>query len=264
MYEYDEALKKRIEDRFLDALRGHITGWRDKVAHDFSEESFNQELQNLSGDAVYRDFGFARPEYVLVRLIGRMSISIGRRLGEIYDKLPRYVVAARFGLSASDIVEKFDGLELDIALRSGQLSVDDLDHVKHIVQERFGQNDLSEGLAIEIRYNFNPNDSARLRKDIQMAELVLKEGLFPIYLIFSGISPRLDAISRLTRAGWNFLSGNDASTFMTQLLSMDLLEVLDRPVVKNEVENEVDRIMEAMFTSHAFSEAYKRYKTHTE
>lgn len=258
-YEFDEALKKRIEERFLEELRGHISGWHRKATQDFSEESFSRELKSLSGDAVYRDFGFARPEYVLVRLMGRMSISIGRRLGEIYDKIPRFITAARFGLSSSDVVEKFGGLELDVALRMNKLSSDDAAHVQEVISQWFDEDSIAEGLAIEIRYNFNPNDSARLRKDVQMAELALEEGLFPIYLIFSGISPREDAIKRLTRGGWNFLSGSDANTFMTQLINMDIAVILRQPSIMSEIENDVGRVMEAMFTSHAFTKASVRY-----
>lgn len=46
-----------------------------------------------------------------------MSVSVGRRLDEIYDKIPRFVAAARFDLSPEQVAEKFHDLELDIGLR---------------------------------------------------------------------------------------------------------------------------------------------------
>ena len=59
-----------------------------------------------------------------------MSISVGRRLGEIYDKLPRFVACARFNLNPGDVAEKFDGLELDVGLRFTRLVPHDVEHIK--------------------------------------------------------------------------------------------------------------------------------------
>lgn len=250
-----------IEKRFLESLRWHINGWREKVKKDFSASSYEQELKALQSDSVYRQFAFACPEYVLVRLMGRMSISIGRRLGEIYDKLPRFVAAARFGIPVADVAEKLDGLEMDLVLRSSKLASLDVAHVTSLVSKWFANQRPGNGLAIEIRYNFNPNDSARLRKDVQLASLVAEEHLFPAYLIYSGISPRHEAIARLTRAGWNFLSGTEAREFTKELLSIDLIEILERPQIAQQVDEEVQSIMKSMFTSYAFTQACKRYSS---
>jgi hypothetical protein len=80
----------RTRERFLDALRHHFKGWIAKASRDFGEQSYAEELLLLRGDSLYEQFGLAIPEYVFIRLMGRMSISFGRRLGEIYDKVPRY------------------------------------------------------------------------------------------------------------------------------------------------------------------------------
>lgn len=258
-YKYDDEARALIEARFLESLRRHVAGWQEKVEQDFSRQSFLEELANLEGDEVYHNFRFARPEYVLVRLMGRMSISIGRRLGEMYDKLPRLVAAARFGLSVADVVEQFDGLELDLALRKRKVLPQDQRHFEDVVEAWFSGGDSVEALAIEIRYNFNPNDSARLRKDVRMVELAQDAGFFPLYLIFSGISPRQDAIARLTRAGWNFLIGNEASRFMRDLLDIDVMQLLERPSVTAELEKGVGSLMATIFESFAFREVAKRY-----
>ncbi|MHB8523462.1 MAG: hypothetical protein ACYDH9_22265 [Limisphaerales bacterium] len=130
-----------------------------------------------------------------------MSISIGRRLGEIYDKIPRFVAAARFNVPEKDVAPMLKNLELDIGLRFSKLSAADVQHIKSVAKKFTGKSAEGKGIGIEIRYNFNPNDSARLRKDCDMARYVRGEGFFPIYLVFSGISPRAEAIARLTRAG---------------------------------------------------------------
>jgi hypothetical protein len=156
-----------FEQRFFDALERHLQGWADKIARDFSSANLKAEVAALQGDKVYHDLGFDTPEYALVRLVGRMSISVGRRLGEIYDKVPRFVAAARFGLQPSQIAEVFDGLELDISLRSKLLKADDQRHISTIISQV--SKDRCSGIGIEIRYNFNPNDSARLRKDVEVA-----------------------------------------------------------------------------------------------
>lgn len=241
------------EQKFLEAIRHHLAGWKRKIDGDFGKRSYDEELAKLAGDPVYAKFAFDCPEYVLVRLMGRMSISVGRRLGEIYDKLPRFVASARFDVSPSQVAEKFNGLELDIGLRYRLLSTEDKSHVSKILA-KYGATGGESGVGIEIRYNFNPNDSSRLRKDVDMANYVQGAGLFPLYLIYSAISPRDEAIARLRRAGWNFLQGADASAFTNDLFGADFLGILERPEVQKRVHDEVRDLMASIFKSHAFKQ----------
>jgi hypothetical protein len=248
----DEDLNP-IERKFLAAIRHHIAGWTRKVEFDFGHRCYEEELQKLKGDPVYQKFGFDCPEYVLVRLMGRMSISVGRRLGEIYDKVPRFVAGARFNVSPDQVAEKFNGLELDIGLRYSLLSAEDRTHLAQVLAKH-GALATATGVGVEIRYNFNPNDSARLRKDVDMAGYVQEQGLFPVYLIYSSISPRNDAIGRLTRAGWNFLQGVEASNFTTELFGADFLGIMERPEVSRRIHDEVRAVMRAIFESYAFKQ----------
>jgi len=247
-------LEIRVTNRLQETLRYHLGGLRGKIKRDFGQASYEKELAALRRDPVYKRFSLDNPQYVLVRFMGRVSISIGRRLGEIYDKIPRYVTAARFDLSQEQVAPKFDGLELDIGIPLTGLSIEDADHVRSIISSHFpNYSNLSVG--IEIRYNFNPNDSSRLRKDVDMADLLTNNGYFPIYLIFSSISPREDAISRLTRGGWNFLIGDQAASFMNELLSVDITAILDIPSVREEIRTEVNSIMRELFDTYAFRQA---------
>ena len=241
-----------IERKFLDAIKHHLQGWKTKIENDFGLESYANELRDLKSDPVYSKFGFDIPEYVLVRLIGRMSISVGRRLGEIYDKLPRFVASARFNVTPQQVAEKFDGLELDIGLRYSLLNSADKAHVTNIVSGFGDQMGAGSGVGIEIRYNFNPNDSARLRKDVALAGYLRAKQLVPVYLIYSSISPRDDAIARLRRGGWHFLQGNDAGDFTANLFGTNFLALLDRADVRKEIHDEVRAIMQSIFTSIAF------------
>ena len=247
-----------MRSHLMDSLRGHFAGWKAKINADFAADSYASEFESLRGDPVYRQFSFDRPEYVLIRLMGRMSISIGRRLGEIYDKLPRMAAAARFDLRMEQVVQKLSGLELDITLRSEDLRQTDRIHIDHLLASRLGV-DNSSGLAIEIRYNFNPNDSSRLRKDGQLAELVKAEDLFPVYLVFSSISPRQDAIRRLSRAGWHFLIGSEATGFLDALLGVDFDMLLQNEALRKEIDAEISDMMSQIFESDAFREATKFY-----
>jgi len=246
-----EALRARIENRLRETLRYHLRGLKRKVEEDFGQGSFENELRALRGDPVYRRWFLDSPEYVLVRFMGRISISIGRRLGEIYEKIPRYVTAARFDLPHEKVAPKFDGLELDIGIPIVDLSSEDAVHVKSVARSYF-QNYSDLSLGIEIRYNFNPNDSARLRKDVRMASLLTGNDYFPIYLIFSSISPREDAISRLTRAGWNFLVGDKAESFMNELLNVNIINILEIPSIREEIQREINSIMHELFNTYAF------------
>ena len=238
----------------FESIRTHIAGWQAKISDDFSKRGYNNELMKLQGDQVYSQLSFDRPEYVLIRLMGRMSISIGRRLGEIYDKLPRIAAAERFGLSVEDVVQKLANLELDLTLRAETLTDTDRDHLENLLSDRFDVQ-LSQGVAIEIRYNFNPNDSSRLRKDVQLAGLVQEAELFPVYLVFSSISPRDDAIARLGRAGWQFLIGPQAYQFLIDLLGFDLVALLEGEEFQAELKTEVSDMMCNLFTSYAFVQA---------
>lgn len=112
----------------------------------------------------------------------------------------------------------------------------------------------ARGVGIEIRYNFNPNDSARLRKDVDMARYVQEQGLYPVYLIYSAISPRDDAIGRLTRAGWTFLQGEQATSFTNELFGADFLGIMERPEVRDRIHEEVRQMMRGIFESYAFKQ----------
>ena len=250
----------QLEEKFLIALRHHISGLRAKAEHDFSENSFKHELKQLVTDPIYPKFALDSDEYVFIRLIGRMSISIGRRLGEIYDKIPRFLASARFGLAPEKVAFKLNNLELDIGLEFSDLKSEDLSHTKTIIGKYLPDCKTDTGIGIEIRYNFNPNDSSRLRKDVDMVNYLQMEKLLPVYLIFSAISPRDEAIARLERSGWNFLIGDIAISFAKELLGMDLARILDQPNIKSEVQNEINDIMKTIFSSYAFGVIMEKYK----
>lgn len=244
-------------ERFLTHLRHHLEGWQSKVNNDFSKEAYDIEMAALSVDPVYAKFHLASPDYILIRLMGRMSVSIGRRLGELYDKIPRLAAQARYKLDREKVVVKFDGLELDVALTLSELSREDVKHLLETCQrhlkirlERF------KGLATEIRYNFNPNDSARLRKDKHLGEVLQAEGYYPLYLVFAENSPRLgDAVAGLKRGGWQFLIGTPALQFMADLVGFDIGNVLDRPEVSKEIKKEIQALMQSIRKSYAYQQA---------
>ena len=243
-----------LEQQFITHLRHHLNGWRTKITSDFSKASYDAELAALHSDPVYPKFHLDSPDYVIIRFMGRVSISIGRRLGEIYDKVPRLLAAARYNLRPEQIAPKFDGLELDIGLRFSQVSTQDQQHIRDICAKYFHEALTQDGIGIEIRYNFNPNDSSRLRKDEAMAEKLAQNQLSPIYLIFSSISPRDEAIARLRRAGWTFIIGQPGLDFATELLGMNLSSILDRPAVSNEIKSEINEMMNDIRNSFAFSQ----------
>lgn len=248
--EFDEH---KLEQQFVSQLRHHLNGWRRKVIDDFSKSNFDAELAALNSDPVYPKFHFHSAAYVNIRFMGRMSISIGRRLGEIYDKVPRLLAAARYNLTPGQVAPKFDGLELDICLRFAEITGADSKFVKDTCKKHTGSSPTKDGIGIEIRYNFNPNDSSRLRKDVDVASKLIACNLMPIYLVFSSISPRDEAIARLKRAGWIFLVGQQGLDFATELLGMDLSSVLDRPAVSKEIKAEVDGMMKDIKNSYALS-----------
>ena len=129
-----------------------------------TQESFDEEIASLCSDPLYPKFNLNTAEYALIRRIGRVSISIGRRLGEIYDKLPRLVASIAFNIPLDKIAPKLDGkLELDTSLPFNLVTQENRDHISEVVQRHIGEKPYN-GIGIEVRYNFNPNDSARLRK----------------------------------------------------------------------------------------------------
>lgn len=245
--------EKTLEQQFVAQLRHHLDGWRKKVAADFSKKSFDAELAALNSDPIYPKFHFNTAAYVNIRFMGRMSISIGRRLGEIYDKVPRLLAAARYNITPAQVAPKFGVMELDIGLRFSELSKEDSEYVQDTCETHTTVRPAEEGIGIEIRYNFNPNDSSRPRKDVDMADELIAAKLLPIYLVFSSISPRDEAIARLKRAGWIFLVGQSALDFATDLLGMDLTSILDRPAVSKEIKEEIEGMMTDIKLSYAFN-----------
>lgn len=252
--------EQEFEERFIGVIRHQLQGLSNKVTNDFSQENYEYELAALQSDPVYEKFSFNRAEYVLVRFMGRISISVGRRLGEIYDKIPRFAAAARFNLTPEQIAPILDGLELDIGLNFSQLNQADQQHLATVYKKHIGADLDMTGLGLEIRYNFNPNDSSRLRKDVHMGEQLVLAGLKPVYLIFSSISPRQDAISRLTASGWTFLIGDPALKFISELLEMEIQSILDKPLIKQEIAKIVDGIMSDLVKSHAFQQVAQKHK----
>ena len=243
-----------LEAAIIAELRHHLAGWREKIKNDFSTSNYDKELAALKSDPLYPKFNLDTPDYVNIRFMGRVSISIGRRLGEIYDKIPRRLAIEKYGITKNQVAPKFGGLELDVGLRFSELQSEDAKFVSNICTKHLGEEIKTDGIGIEIRYNFNPNDSSRLRKDCDMATKLKGVGLRPVYLIFSSISPRDEAISRLERAGWKFLVGQNALDFATELLGMDLAEIWDRPTIKAEIKKEIDGMMSDIKTSHSFSQ----------
>lgn len=259
MIDPDESDQSKV--RFMQELRHHLAGWREKVKNDFAKDNYDKELNQLSSDPVYAKFKLATADYILIRLMGRMSVSIGRRLGEIYDKIPRIAAQARYSLTRDKVVAKFGGLELDIRLSPEDLEKQDVPIFAEICKKHLDI-DIAEyaGIGIEIRYNFNPNDSSRLRKDKHLADLLEKDNYYPIYLIFAENSPRLeDAVTSLTRAGWTFIVGEPALRFMADLVGFDISSILDEPEVAEEIQKEMELLMSEMQSSYAFNKI-KRFQ----
>jgi hypothetical protein len=251
-------LEAAARSSFLKELRHHLSGWAAKIEEDFSERSYERELSELDGDLVYKSFGFATPEYVLVRLMGRVSISIGRRLGEIYDKVLRELLQTKYNLLPEEVSPILSGLRLDLCIKLEDISSENQARVARLVAEYLPGTDLQSGLGMEVRYNFNPNDSARLRKDVAMAEYVRDEGLLPVYLVFASISPRAEAIARLRRAGWNFIIGEPSIQFINELTGINILAILNEPEIRKEVDDSLARLMKAVLSSHVYQEALRR------
>ena len=93
-----------------------------------------------------------------------------------------------------------------------------------------------------------------------MVELLRDQSLVPIYLIFSTISPRHEAIARLSRAGWIFLVGDAASGFMKDLIGMNFEEILETEEVRTEIQQRMRRIMRVLYESAAVAETIGRYR----
>jgi len=249
----------QIENTLARMIDEHLEGLFQKIVTDFGTDSFNAEISDLENDPVYRDFGLGSSDYALIRKVGRISISIGRRLGEIYDKIPRVIAEYAFGLTPEQVAPILGGkLELDTCIDFSQINEIDKTSSRKLIHDIFGIDNI-DGIGIEIRYNFNPNDSSRLRKDEDMARLIKEKNYIPIYLVFSTISPRDEAIARLDRAGWKFLIGNKAYQFINKLYGLDFDKLFIKPQIKAVIEKHIYRIMKALYSSDPFLSAAEKY-----
>lgn len=245
-----------LEEVIINELNHQLNGWIEKVK-DFEVANFSKELSDLKSDTLYPIFNLDTPQYATIRLMGRVSISIGRRLGELYDKIPRLLAMHRYNLTKEQVAPKYNGLEVDVCLTSKSIDSQSFSFINDVYFEYFERNIDTFGLGIEIRYNFNPNDSSRLRKDCVMASEMVRENLTPIYLVYSSISPRNEAIERLKRAGWHFLIGQDALDFSSKILGLDVSTIWKREKIKRVINSKVDEMMLKIKNSHAISEFLK-------
>jgi acyl carrier protein phosphodiesterase len=254
MYQIENILTQMIDE--------HLTGLHQKIIDDFRTESFVKEIDDLTNDPVYRDFGLGSPDYALIRKVGRISISIGRRLGEIYDKIPRVIAQNAFDLVPEQVAPILGGkLELDTCIDFSLLRDTDRQHSQNVLQQFLGiKND--NGIGIEIRYNFNPNDSSRLRKDEDMARLILAKQFVPIYLVFSSISPRDEAMARLSRVGWHFLIGTHAYSFIDNLYRINFSNLFKTEKIALVVKKHINDIMRTLYTSEPFLEVGEKYSSY--
>jgi len=245
-----------LEQVIIDELNHQLDGWIIKC-DDFERELFEKELLDLKSDTLYPVFSLDTPQYATIRIMGRLSISIGRRLGELYDKIPRLLAMYQYDLTKSQVAPKYNGLELDICLSSLDIKCGKFKNIIEIYNSFFTSPMAKNGLGIEVRYNFNPNDSSRLRKDCVMASEITAEGLTPIYLVYSSISPREEAIKRLERAGWNFLIGQDALSFSSEILGLDVSCIWRRDAIRKVINSKVDEMMDKIKNSYAMDEFFK-------
>jgi len=251
---------KMIEEHLIKQLDHHLDGLKEKIIGDFSKSSFESEIEALKNDSLYPKFAMATGEYVLIRFMGRMSISIGRRIGEIYDKIPRLIAQKVFDIPTDRIAPKMGGkLELDTCLPFDIISDHGRNHIAEVVKKYIKTSPAKNGIGIEIRYNFNPNDSSRLRKDEAMANHLINDMLTPVYLIFSSISPRADAISRLERAGWTFIIGENARRFSQDLYGINISTILEKESVNTTITHRVNEIMGILYSSYAFRQIADKY-----
>lgn len=254
-------MSQTVEDRFIEIVRQQLKGLSKKVENEFSQKNYEKELLELTEDPVFSKFSFNTAEYVLIRFMGRISISIGRRLGHIYEKVPRYAAAARFHLSPKDIAPKFNKLELDVGLDFSKITSQDISRIKKLYKKYFDDREHKKGIGIEIRYRFSPNDNARITKDVNMGKYLANAGLTPVYLIFSSDIKRFkDAIPRLRKSGWSFLAGEKAIEFINELLLLDIQSLLDEPAIKDEIKKVIDEILKNLVSSHAFNQVLDKYK----
>ena len=248
-----------IEEKLIQQLDHHLNGLKEKINNDFNQEAFNIEINALKSDSLYKNFHLASKEYALIRLMGRISVSIGRRLGEIYDKIPRLIAQYAFDIPEDRIAPKMGGkLELDICLPFDVINQRNRQHINEVIK-KYADNQYKNGVGIEIRYNFNPNDSSRLRKDVDMVKYLIDEKLTPIYMIYSSISPRDEAIARLKRAGWQFVVGEAAFNFSKELFKIDISKVFEKNSVNSEIKIKIKEIMETLFLSYAFQQIVNKY-----
>ena len=237
-----ENIKKNIEV----SLIRHFEELLQKIENEFDNNNFNLELHNLKVDPVYSLWHFDRKEYVLIRKMGRISISIGRRLGDVYDKVIREAIMARFDLTLDQVAPKLGdkpSIEIDAKIGFNDINKNEIRRIKKVARSTFLKIPRQyEGLGIECRYNFNPNDSARLRKDLRMYELVANSNLIPIFLVFSTSSPRQDAINRLSKTGWKFLIGNDSYKFLKNIVEFDFKTFLKSKQIQSIMKDNSNKI----------------------
>lgn len=245
-----------LESLIIQELNNQLDGLIEKSL-DFNKDNFQRELSLLKSDTLYPTFNLDTVEYTVIRLMGRMSISIGRRLGELYDTIPRNLAMHRYDLNKQQVSPLYNGLAVDVCLSKDFIEITKFYFIETAYLHYFCNKLCTNGLGIEIRYNFNPNDSSRLRKDCVMAQEILSHQLTPIYLVYSSISPRDEAIARLQRSGWNFLIGQRALDFSSEILGLDVSTIWRNQKIKNVIHSKINEMMNNIKKSYGIQEFIK-------
>lgn len=224
---------------------------RMKTDEDVTEDLAYLKIEN---DLLADVFLLNAPSIVQMKLGGRITTSIHRKVGDACEKATRAIIGIVYSIKPERLVaERMVTIDLgdgrteqvtrkiDVLLKAEnldaikkqkllaiipQFSTEFLSNVG--VRETYRGYDLSKayftGVGIEVRHAYQSADSKRVQGDKSLAELFIKERLLPVMLIYSGLV-NWSVINAYKRY-WLVKVGNNAFDFIKDTTGIDFGGIL--------------------------------------
>lgn len=232
------ALEKRILQIAKDELR--------KAAEYTGFSKIAAQVEVFKNDPVWSHFGFDNEEFLRLRYVGNYYTSIFRKMGDMYERFVKAIVADRLGLDVEDLHYEFDVVvndvsqkrSLDVAIDVDKITNSEVADRVYKEFQRIAGKDAPRIAVAEVRCCYQIGDSKRIQADETAAIAARAAGLLPVLMVFCSNSLASPIKRHRQRGFWHVVEGTECYDFLKAITDFDLYEYLKsvRPELQAEGE----------------------------
>ena len=234
------SLEDRIEEIAVDALR--------KATEYQGFGLVPEQVLAFRADPVWSHFGMGNEKFLKLRYIGNYYTAIFRKMGDMYERFVRVILAEKLGLSESQLLLSFElviGEEHQRRSLDAQIDPAVLPHPDTAarVAEVFSSIDpdyKGGKIAFEVRCCYQIGDAKRIQADAHAATHLRQDGYLPVLMIFCTTSLS-SPVGRL-RQTWLTTEGMASYDLLKRISGFDLYATLER--LRPKLAQEMERVME--------------------